>query len=477
MKTAITSAALLLLCTAHAQTVTRVTDINPGSASANITEPTIWNGRIYMGATTAANGHEPWSTNGTNSTRLEGDIYAGNQGSGPNGFLAGWDSLFFVARASVGYGDRGDRIYKIRTTGAGVTELPMTGSGVHTIRSIHFANNKLYASAGSGSNLELQAWHFGASVGGAYGGTTGNTVGGAYGGTTGNVGNAANPGTAGNAAGGLFGNVGGVIPKWTHLGTVRDINPNGGSDPQHFTTFNNKTYFTADNGTNGRELWVTDGTTTGTSMVKDINAGAGSSNPTQFTKLGNKLYFVANDGAKGRELWVTDGTTAGTLMVKDINTQRDAMSPIALGITSGSNPAGMTVWKNKLYFSATSGSPGTELWCSDGTAAGTVLLKDVKAGAAGSSPSELYALNTSTIAGTLSYTHYYYSAIGGNNGRELWEFHPLTNTHKKISPAVAPNTNPLGEAHNWPWVQMGNALYFYANYDSNGGELWKVTRP
>src|SRR5690554_1787662 len=53
-------------------------------------------------------------------------------------------------------------------------------------------------------------------------------------------------------------------------------------------------------------------------LVKDINP-TGDSNPYSLTELNGKLYFRANDGTNGYELWVTDGTSAGTQMIKDIN--------------------------------------------------------------------------------------------------------------------------------------------------------------
>jgi ELWxxDGT repeat protein len=88
-----------------------------------------------------------------------------------------------------------------------------------------------------------------------------------------------------------------------------------------------KLYFLADDGTNGYELWVTDGTETNTKMVKDINP-SGSSEPYGFTPMGGKLYFRASDGTNGYELWVTDGTELGTKMVKDINTGGADSNPI-----------------------------------------------------------------------------------------------------------------------------------------------------
>ena len=54
-------------------------------------------------------------------------------------------------------------------------------------------------------------------------------------------------------------------------------------------------------------------------FVKDINPGAGDSSPNNLTEYNNNLCFSADDGTNGKELWVTDGTTSGTLMLKDIN--------------------------------------------------------------------------------------------------------------------------------------------------------------
>src|SRR5690554_5361818 len=92
---------------------------------------------------------------------------------------------------------------------------------------------------------------------------------------------------------------------------VKDINPTGGSNPSQQALLNGKLYFQAYDGTNGYELWVTDGTTAGTQMIKDINP-TGNSNPNSLTELNGKLYFEASDGTNGYELWVTDGASTGT---------------------------------------------------------------------------------------------------------------------------------------------------------------------
>ena len=88
--------------------------------------------------------------------------------------------------------------------------------------------------------------------------------------------------------------------------------------PTYLTTVGNALYFRADDGTNGEELWKSDGTASGTVMVKDINSGSSGSYPSGLTAVGNTLYFTADDGTNGEELWKSDGTASGTVMVKDI---------------------------------------------------------------------------------------------------------------------------------------------------------------
>lgn len=102
-------------------------------------------------------------------------------------------------------------------------------------------------------------------------------------------------------------------PQGTHL--LKNINPNFSSDPQYYTEFNGEVYFQANDGTHGIELWKTDGTESGTVMVKDIIPGALGSGPINFVVYKNNLYFIAATAAPYAEVWRTDGTASGTVKV------------------------------------------------------------------------------------------------------------------------------------------------------------------
>jgi ELWxxDGT repeat protein len=119
---------------------------------------------------------------------------------------------------------------------------------------------------------------------------------------------------------------------------------------------NGKLFFVGDDGTHGRQLWVTDGTAAGTVAITDINDTAGGIFPNNFyspdlTVINNRLFFNGNDGIHGFEPWISDGTTAGTRMVQDINPG-----------SASSYPASFTAFNGEVYFTADDGTNGTQPW-------------------------------------------------------------------------------------------------------------------
>ena len=144
---------------------------------------------------------------------------------------------------------------------------------------------------------------------------------------------------------------------------VKDIYP-GGSE-SHVTNaypVGGAFLFGAEDPAAGLELWRTDGTTAGTWRVTDIYPGASPGLPLSYLSgalLNGNFYFIAQDAGNYRDLWRTDGTTAGTSMVADIGTGFDSVEII--GVVSS----------RVLILRRPSGSEDGVVWSTDGTPAGT----------------------------------------------------------------------------------------------------------
>lgn len=240
-------------------------------------------------------------------------------------------------------------------------------------------------------------------------------------------------------------------PSGTNL--FIDLNPGvGHSYPSELTVFNNKIYFTADNGTNGRELWTTDGTVSGTYMILDLYSGSVGSNPTNLTVYNNALYFTATHATLGNEIFKMTASETITNL-KNINAGNASSSPFNLFVynnelyfsaddgsgvelwksggfnantnklidinpTGESNPGNFNIYNGKLYFVADDGSTGRELWVTDGTAAGTSLVVDIRVGSMSSNPSDFFVINNLLI----------FNANDNFNGKELWRYQDPTLT-------------------------------------------------
>ena len=93
-----------------------------------------------------------------------------------------------------------------------------------------------------------------------------------------------------------------------------------GSAPAFFVPVgSNVFYFKANDGIHGTELWHSDGTSAGTTLVADIAASSANADPGSLVNVNGTLFFSATDSVHGRELWKSDGTAGGTGLVADIN--------------------------------------------------------------------------------------------------------------------------------------------------------------
>lgn len=266
---------------------------------------------------------------------------------------------------------------------------------------------------------------------------------------------------------------------------VADINPGAAaSNPANLAAIGPTTYFTADDGMHGVELWKSDGTPGGTTLVKDINQGSGSSSPGNLTNVNGTLFFTAWDGTtSGTTLWKSDGTTGGTMMVADVGasdlTNVNGTLFFESGITggfaiwksdgtaagtssvkdfyfgaNGPEVSGLASFDGALFFGATDGTPyGTALWKSDGSAAGTTIVQDFSSTTGEAAPNDL----------TVSNGMLFFAATDGTaNGTALWK--------SDGTPAGTQMVEDFGANTNGPGslTDVNGTLFFV-----DGGNLWK----
>ncbi len=245
-----------------------------------------------------------------------------------------------------------------------------------------------------------------------------------------------------------------------------------------FATAGGKGYFHAYDPVHGQELWVTDGTTAGTKLTREIIPGRGDDNaPTRTEKVvaaGNTIFFVGNDPQFGIELFKTDGTAPGTVPVMDFKEgMRDIFTP------NSSQPSILAVDEKLVYFATVAttndfgqnGRPlGLELWKTDGTTAGTLRLKE---GVVDSADGVVVGLTGGGVLNHVLYYNGYTKATGG----ELWRSDGTragTFLLKDLDPRTEQDRPDLGRGSEPDgFVVAGNLLYFAANGPA-GRELWRT---
>lgn len=398
-----------------------VIDRADGSADDNVSDVLVRCGnKALFSARTADEGIEPWITDGTD----EGTFMLADVNEGP-----GLSNPVFIA------GVGGRLIFSARTNPTGSELWSTDGTVEGTVMLEEIVAGPVES---------------GASLAGVFDGLLYLHVRGALWVTDGQPGGVMEeffdpePSTQGSASGGVA--AGGFLvfeaqlsgdrEPWVTDGTedgtmpLGDLNALGSSSPEFFgRAFDGQVYFTALT-EDGRELWVTDGTPEGTTQVFDAQPGPvgsdpeisgwlgdrvlfsanvpkllaepfisdgtrggtvslgdlnplGNSDALGFTSLGELAVFSATDGTTGRELWVTDGSPEGTELVLDID--EGPAGGLSSGIVNrAANPSpDEEPW---VVFQGNNGTDGNELWVTDGTAEGTMMLVDRWPGAAGSSP-------------------------------------------------------------------------------------------
>ena len=252
-----------------------------------------------------------------------------------------------------------------------------------------------------------------------------------------------------------------LLPEpWRSDGTAagtRAITPDA-PNPRTFTDVNGTIYFAGDIHDSAFDLWRTDGSNSGTVLIRHFEALDHA--PSLMWSIAGKLLFML---PRAGELWRSDGTPAGTVKVSKVsvplcpNSQDYAVmngalywiyvsgtafelwrsdgteagtyqipAPVDVNLTNEQQcvPHPIIVASNRLFFAAPDSAHGLELWTSDGTSIGTHILADLKPGSASSYPTSFAVVGTTL----------FFDADDGVHGRELWAY-SLRPRHRAVKTA------------------------------------------
>jgi ELWxxDGT repeat protein len=211
----------------------------------------------------------------------------------------------------------------------------------------------------------------------------------------------------------------------------KDLIPGGhpnSSNIEKFTNVGSTMFFVTrvPSGSNGiYQLWKSDGTPANTLKVKDSLYVTNSSGLIHLVgDVGGELFFFKTHPASssaGPELWKSDGTTAGTVIVKTF--------PVATS-AEGDKPKNYAIDGNRFFFTIGQAN-GREVWVSDGTAAGTVEVIDLWPGNimgypyGGAADQQMVAYNGKVyFAGTTTGDYELYSSDGTAAGTVMYDLYP-----------------------------------------------------
>jgi ELWxxDGT repeat protein len=237
-----------------------------------------------------------------------------------------------------------------------------------------------------------------------------------------------------------------------YLGEWSGPYPLTGDLTGHFAVFNDEIYFSGRGATGGYELWKSNGTDTGTALLKDINP-AGDSDPQCFINYSGALYFWANGG-----LWKTDG--ANTTLVHD-------------GITLERHVGYCTqaVFNGAIYFGLNDGIHGPELWKYSATSNTVAMVKDINP----DNSNQLIGGMGEGVSGFTLFDGELYFLPSGRTSGELWK----VSVNDTVSQAT--NINPTGSSSPHDLVELNGELYFIANdapfvsgQTKTNFQLWKI---
>lgn len=455
-----------------------VLDINEGSATSNPGHLTVFGDELVFQATDGTSGPEFWAYDGATLTLHE--LIDGTTGSEPEYMVAyGSEVVFFATEGSTYgqelYGYDGADIYLIRDIRPG-----SVGSLGSTFPYFELHSGSLFFVASDGTGNEL--WE--------YDGTNVTKIDiNPSGGSTPRYLTSFNSRLYFTASTATYGYEFYEFDG-ENVALIEDIRPGSGSSVPGATNrtkypiVGNNLYFEADDGTNGKDLYKFDGSTvtlidvnsnsedlTGNAFVEypvafedklffsgysgsevgselleydgsqliihDVHSGEGDSYIRWLTIYNDELYFTAKDGdgTTGWHLWKYDG----------IN-----ISPVSEdGKTESSDPYYLVSAGNKVYFSASDGIHGYELWSTDGTT--TEMVADQYSGS-----NDTYNYAMRAIDGKVFY-------FGSTEEDDLMYVYDGANFE---------TFNVYG-SEDAAFIEYNGAVYFQGWTDELGGELYK----
>jgi len=348
-----------------------IADINPNKDTGHAFPDQLYNagGTLFFSADDGVTGREPWMSDGTtNGTQRIADLVPGSGSSTPKEFTRVGHKVFFVA-------DAVDSVTK-QNIGIELHAFDLRTKQLTTL-------DLLKGSAGSTPG-NLVAWQ-----------------GRLYFRANGDLGQSASTGKELWSSDGTL--------KGTHL--VKDIwTGQNDSNPNYLSPYKGRLIFAASDGNIGRELWETDGTSAGTKMFVDLVPGPASSDPNYLTILGDAIVLRATGLSNGPELWLIDGKKQVTEL--DLRSGSVGSFPRPTrGPLPGANAQDFIVVGKLAYFVANNGTSGEELWCTDGTKAGTRMLRDINPGPGSAGIRSMAVMGNDKVA---------FNANDGTSGDEPW---------------------------------------------------------